>query len=283
MADRRRWADLAGLSPFLLYVAIFLGAPTVVLAVGAFRGPDGWTLENLHAAFTGVYGDAFVVSTELSLISAVISAVVGLAVAFVIAAAPEEGPLRQVVSTASGVLANFGGVPLAFAFIAAFGPVGMVTRWLSTNGVDISSFSLHLFDLSGLVVVYLYFQIPLMVLVILPALEGLRPQWVEAARSLGSSRWQYWRLVGGPLLFPPFAGALLLLFANSFASYATAAALTSGSIPLVPIQIGQVMSGNVAAGQENVGKALGLGAIVLVALAMGGYGWAQRKTTRWLR
>ncbi|MFC0549110.1 ABC transporter permease [Kutzneria chonburiensis] len=278
----RRRLDLLGLLPFLAYVAVFLGVPTISVVVGAFQDDaGGWTLGNIGAAAGDPYLHAFVVSTEISALTAVIGAVVGLAIAFAVSASPPGGALRQVVSTASGVLAYFAGVPLAFAFIAAIGSQGLVTKWLGSAGLDISGFSL--FGFAGITLVYLYFQIPLMVLVIFPALEGLRPQWQEAASNLGASRWQYWRLVGGPLLLPPFLGALMLLFANAFAAYATAAALTNGIIPLVPIQIAAVMSGNVAVGQENLGNALGLGMILIVGLALAGYAWMQRRTSRWLR
>jgi putative spermidine/putrescine transport system permease protein len=278
----RRRLDLLGLLPFLAYVAVFLGVPTVSVVVGAFQDDaGGWTLANIGAAAVDPYRHAFVVSTEISALTAVIGAVVGLAIAFAVSASPPGGVLRQVVSTASGVLAYFAGVPLAFAFIAAIGSQGLVTRWLGALGLDVSGFSL--FGFAGITLVYLYFQIPLMVLVIFPALEGLRPQWQEAASNLGASRWQYWRLVGGPLLLPPFLGALMLLFANAFAAYATAAALTNGIIPLVPIQIAAVMSGNVAVGQENLGNALGLGMILVVGLALAGYALMQRRTSRWLR
>jgi putative spermidine/putrescine transport system permease protein len=278
----RRRLDLLGLLPFLAYVAVFLGVPTISVVVGAFQDDaGGWTLSNISAAAGDPYLHAFVVSTEISALTAVVGAVVGLAIAFAVSASPPGGALRQVVSTASGVLAYFAGVPLAFAFIAAIGSQGLVTKWLGALGLDISGFSL--FGFAGITLVYLYFQIPLMVLVIFPALEGLRPQWQEAASNLGASRWQYWRLVGGPLLLPPFLGALMLLFANAFAAYATAAALTNGIIPLVPIQIAAVMSGNVAVGQENLGNALGLGMILIVGLALAGYAWMQRRTSRWLR
>ncbi|MEV6609696.1 ABC transporter permease [Kutzneria sp. NPDC051319] len=278
----RQRLDVLGLLPFLAYVVVFLGVPTVSVVVGAFQDDTGgWTLSNIGAAAGDPYLHAFVVSTEISALTAVIGALVGLAIAFAVSASPPGGVLRQVVSTASGVLAYFAGVPLAFAFIAAIGSQGLVTRWLGALGLDISGFSL--FGFAGITVVYLYFQIPLMVLVIFPALEGLRPQWQEAASNLGASRWQYWRLVGGPLLLPPFLGALMLLFANAFAAYATAAALTNGIIPLVPIQIAAVMSGNVAVGQENLGNALGLGMILIVGLALAGYAWMQRRTSRWLR
>jgi putative spermidine/putrescine transport system permease protein len=278
----RRRLDLLGLLPFLAYVAVFLGVPTISVVLGAFQDDaGGWTLGNISAAAGDPYLHAFVVSTEISALTAVIGAVVGLAIAFAVSASPPGGVLRQVVSTASGVLAYFAGVPLAFAFIAAIGSQGLVTKWLGALGLDISGFSL--FGFAGITLVYLYFQIPLMVLVIFPALEGLRPQWQEAASNLGASRWQYWRLVGGPLLLPPFLGALMLLFANAFAAYATAAALTNGIIPLVPIQIAAVMSGNVAVGQENLGNALGLGMILIVGVALAGYALMQRRTSRWLR
>ncbi|WP_236650274.1 ABC transporter permease [Kutzneria albida] len=286
MADRasgmRRRLDLLGLLPFLAYVLVFLGVPAVAVAVGAFQTDTGnWTLANLTAAVGDPYLNAFVVSIETSALTAVIGAVVGLAIAFAVSASPAGGVLRQVVSTASGVLAYFAGVPLAFAFIATVGSQGIVPKWLVSLGVDMSGFSL--FGFLGITLVYVYFQVPLMVLVIFPALEGLRPQWQEAAANLGATRWQYWRTVGGPLLLPPFLGALMLLFANAFAAYATAAALTNGVIPLVPIQIASLMSGNVAVGQENLGNALGLGMILIVGLALAGYALMQRRTARWLR
>jgi putative spermidine/putrescine transport system permease protein len=133
------------------------------------------------------------------------------------------------------------------------------------------------------IVVYLYFQIPLMVLVILPALEGLRPAWREAASNMGARTWQYWRFVGGPVLFPSFLGCLLLLFGSALSAYATAEAMTSGTIPLTAIQIGSFLNGNVLAGQQNVGKALGLGLVVIIAVAMGLYTLLQRRAARWLQ
>ena len=129
----------------------------------------------------------------------------------------------------------------------------------------------------------MYFQIPLMVLVILPALEGLRPAWREAAQNMGAGTWQYWRYVGGPVLFPSFLGCLLLLFGSAFAAYATAEALTGGTIALTPIQIGALLNGNVVAGQENLGYALGVIMVVIIAIVMVGYTILQRRTARWLR
>ncbi|HEX3782226.1 MAG TPA: ABC transporter permease subunit [Pseudonocardiaceae bacterium] len=280
--DRALGLDLLGLLPFAAYLLIFLGAPTVAVVVGAFTDDNGHpTLDNITAALGSPYLGAFGESILISSVTAVLGGVLGLAIAFAVAGSPANGFLRQAVSTASGVFAYFGGVPLAFAFIATLGGQGLLTKWLADLGFSVSNS--FLFGVGGIILVYLYFQIPLMVLVIFPAIEGLRPQWLEAARNLGANRWQYWRYVGGPLLTPPVLGALMLLFANAFASYATAEALTNGVIPLVPIEIGNVMSGNVAAGEENLGNALGFGMIIIVAIAMVGYTLTQRKAARWMR
>jgi putative spermidine/putrescine transport system permease protein len=157
----------------------------------------------------------------------------------------------------------------------------VLTGLLRETGIGLGGFSLY--SMTGLSLVYLYFLIPLMVLTIVPALEGLRPQWREASDVLGGSSWQYWRRVGGPVLAPPVLGATMLLFASSFAAYATARALVGSSIPLVPLQIADALSSNVLVGSENVGKALALGMVVLVGLVMVFYTWVQRRSQRWMR
>ena len=129
----------------------------------------------------------------------------------------------------------------------------------------------------------MYFQIPLMVLIILPALEGLRPSWREAAENLGARSWSYWRHVGGPVLMPSFLSCLMLLFGSALSAYATAAALTGGTIALVPIQIGTLLNGNVVAGQGNVGKALSLGLVLIIGVLMVLYVMLQRRAAKWLR
>ncbi len=270
--------------PFLLYALVFLGLPAGAVAWGAFERPGGgFTLRNLRLASQGTYRKGFETSLELSLIVAVISCVVGLTVAMAVHRAPTNSLLRRIIVTASGVFANFGGVPLAFIFVATLGTSGFGTRLLSDLGFGLYSSGFNLYALSGLALVYLYWEIPLMVLVILPALEALAPQQREAALNLGADGRQYWRLVGVPVLMPSVVGATLLLFASSFSAYATAEALTSGSVPLSAIQIGSFLSGNVIAGQENVGKALGLGMILVGAVVMVFYTLLQRRVARWMR
>jgi putative spermidine/putrescine transport system permease protein len=285
----RRGAVLAalGAAPFFLYVGLFLLLPIAVLAVEAFRATDPvtytetWSTDSIAAVTEGAYRRAYLGSLQLSAITAVLGAALGLALAIAVLRAKRGRLLRRLVLTASGVLANFGGIPLAFAFLATIGSnAGVLTAALSSVGLGAGGFTLY--SMAGLALVYLYFLIPLMVLTITPALEALRPQWREAADNLGASGWQYWRYVGGPVLAPPVIGATMLLFAVAFAAYATARALVGSSIPLVTLQIADALSSNVVVGSENLGKALALGMVVLIGLVMAFYAWVQRRTQRWL-
>ncbi|MCA0146451.1 ABC transporter permease subunit [Blastococcus sp. LR1] len=267
-------------------MAVVLLLPIGVLAVEAFRSTDPttfeerWSTDSLTAITEGAYGRAYVGSLQLSAVSAVLGAALGLAFAVAVLGAKRGRLLRRLVLTASGVLANFGGVPLAFTFIATIGSSGVVTALLTDLGLGLGGFSLY--SMTGLALVYLYFLIPLMVLTITPALEALRPQWREASDNLGASGWQYWRHVGGPILLPPVLGATMLLFASSFAAYATAKALVGSTLPLVTLQIADALSSNVVVGSENIGTALALGMVVVVGLVMAFYAWVQRRTQRWL-
>jgi putative spermidine/putrescine transport system permease protein len=273
-----------GAVPFFLYIAVVLVLPIVVLAVESFRVTDpttfeeSWSAANLGTITEGVYRRAYAGSLQLSAVTAVLGTILGLALAVAVVKS-RGGTLRRLVLTASGVLANFGGIPLAFAFLATIGNAGLLTAFIRER-LGLDGFSL--FSMAGLAVVYLYFLIPLMVLTILPALEALRPQWREAADNLGASGWQYWRYVGGPVLAPPVIGAAMLLFASAFAAYATADALVGSTVPLVTLQIADALSSNVVVGAENLGKALALGMVVIVGLVMLFYAWVQRRTSRWL-
>ncbi|GAA2676120.1 MULTISPECIES: ABC transporter permease [Actinosynnema] len=281
--SRRSWAAWLVVVPFLAYVGTFLLYPTALVLAGAFQDDDGaFTLANLATLTEGVYLQAFLRSVQLSALTALIGAALGALLSWAVASGKPQGVTRKVVLAASGVLAQFGGVPLAFAFLATVGFQGLVTRFLADAfGLDLFATGAWLFELPGLTLVYTFFQIPLMVIVFLPAVDGLRPQWREATESLGGSGWTYWRHVGGPILLPAFLGSALLLFANAFSAYATAAALVSQGSPIVPLQIRGFLTGEVLLGQENLGKALGLGMIVVVGVAMGLYALLQRRFARW--
>ncbi|GID28162.1 ABC transporter permease [Paractinoplanes brasiliensis] len=270
--------------PFFAYVTVFLLIPTLVVVIGAFAGNDGGvSLDSVKALGNEVILDAFGRSIALSAMSALIGAVLGALLAYALTTAKPGGVLRRTVTAAAGVLAQFGGVTLAFAFLATIGLSGFVTVWLQdTFGFNLYENGVWLFELPGLTLIYTYFQIPLMVIVFLPALDGLRPQWREATENLGGTTWQYWTRVAGPLLAPAFLGSTLLLFANAFSAYATAAALVSQGSPLVPLQIRGALTSEVVLGQQNLGKAMALGMVVVVALVMTLYALLQRRTSKWL-
>jgi putative spermidine/putrescine transport system permease protein len=281
---RLRGAALLGTLPFFAYVTVFLLIPTLVVVIGAFAGDGGGvSLANVKALTDGYIVDAFGRSILLSAVSALIGAVLGALLAYALVTARPGGLLRRTVTAAAGVLAQFGGVTLAFAFLATIGLSGFVTVWLQDNlSVDLYAHGVWLFELPGLTLVYTYFQIPLMVIVFLPALDGIRPQWREATESLGGTTWQYWTRVGGPLLAPAFLGSALLLFANAFSAYATAAALVSQGSPIVPLQIRGALTSEVVLGRQNFAKAMALGMVVVVAVVMWLYALLQRRTARWL-
>ncbi|QNE77558.1 ABC transporter permease subunit [Streptomyces finlayi] len=276
----RTW--LAAL-PLLVFTALCFGIPLGALIFGAVTRTDSGsgvtslTGEHVARSLQGPYLGSLIGSVQLSVLTALIGAVLGVLIAQAVVTSRSQG-LRSAALTASGVLANFGGVPLAFAFIATLGISGVVTQL-----ADLGSLDWDLYSFTGLAVVYLYFLIPLMVLVTVPALDGLRPQWREAAQNAGATPWQFWRHVGLPVLAPSLLGGFVLLFGTAFAAHATAAALVGGSVPLVTLKIADALSGNVLTGQENVALALGLDMILIAGLVMAVYLPLQRRSARWLR
>jgi putative spermidine/putrescine transport system permease protein len=282
----RRVGAYLGLVPFFAFVGVFLLLPTAIVAFGAIQDAAGnLTASNIEVVVSGpVYGEAFIRSIELSAETAVLGAVIGALLAWAIAGSNPGGWLQQTVIAASGVLAQFGGVMLAFGFLATFGINGFVTVLAQgLFGFDPRDASDWVYGMPGLAVVYTYFQIPLMLIVFLPAIDGLRREWWDASASLGGGAWAYWRHVAGPILAPTFIGATLLLFTNAFSAYATAAALVSQGAPLVTLQIRNALTSEVLLGQENVGKALALGMIVVISVVMLAYTVFQRRTARWVK
>ncbi len=277
--------SVLGLVPFTAYILLFLALPTLLaLGTGLVDGDGAFTWTNLAALGDPVVLNTFGNSLWLSALTAVVGAVVGALFCYALIGAKPTGVLRTVVDAASGVLAQFGGVMLAFAFVATIGIQGMVTLWLrDTFGTDIFADGVWLYDTPGLILPYLYFQVPLMIITFLPALEGLKPQWAEATAMLGGSRFGYWRHIGAPVLLPSFVGCLLLLFANAFSSFATAAALTSQGSQIVPLQIRAALTSETVLGRENLAGALALGMIVVMVVVMALYSLLMRRAARWQR
>ncbi len=283
MSRRSRLAPALGLLPFLAYLTVFLLVPTVTVVIGAFQEDGRFSMTNVEALFGETARRTLWNSLVLSGSTAVIGATFGAILCYLVVSAPPTSIFRRAVMSVAGVLAQFGGVTLAFAFIATLSFSGVVTELLRDSvGVDVFG-SGWLFGLPGLILVYTYFQIPLMVIVFLPALEGLRPQWREAAVNLGATTRQYWTQIAIPLLWPAFLGASLLLFANAFAAYATAATLVSQGQPIVPLLIRAALTSEVVLGRQNFAFALALQMIVVVAVVMTAYALLLRRTSRWLR
>jgi putative spermidine/putrescine transport system permease protein len=268
-------------APFLVFAFLFLLLPSAVLLAGAFFGPDGqFTFQNLVDLGRPRIVSAYAVTVQLSALTALMGLVLGFLLAWSVTLGGLHPNLRGLLTTFSGVASNFGGVPLAFAFIATLGRVGLVTALLQAAGIDLYDQGFSLYTFTGLTLTYLYFQLPLMVLIILPSLEGMKREWREASVSLGGGRWTYWLKVGLPVLMPPLLAAFLLLFVNAFGAYATAYALTGGVINLVPILIGAQIRGDVLH-NPGLGFALALGMVAIMAVSILVYSWAQRRAARW--
>jgi putative spermidine/putrescine transport system permease protein len=267
--------------PFLLIFAFFFIYPiTKLIYVSFMSNENTFTFGNYQTAFTQPYSTGFINSIKIAFFSALITALPGAIAAYFI---ETRGPskLKRSLAMMSGVLANTGGVPLAFMFTAAIGIQGSLTKILKYFGFDIYAGTFSLGTFTGILIVYLYFQLPLMIIVFSPAITSLRREWVEAAKNLGASQFNYWYRIGFPLLLPSFIASFLLLFASGFSAYATANALTVGNLPLTPLQIGGLLDGNVSAAQLNLGKALSVVMVLISALAVIPYLIIQRKAARW--
>ena len=273
--------NVAPALPLLAIIGFFFLFPIFRLIYVSFMSNENtFTLDNFRTTMQEPYRSGFFNSIKIGLYSAAIAAVPGAIAAYFI---ESRGPvkLRRTISVMSGVLANTGGVPLAFMFYAALGIQGQLTKVLKFFGWDIYAGRFSLGTFLGLLIVYLYFQLPLMIIVFSPAIVALRREWAEAARNLGANQLNYWIKIGIPLLFPSFIASFLLLFASGFSAYATANALTIGDIALTPLQIGGLLDGNVSASQINLGKALGVVMIVISAFAVIPYLAIQRRSARW--
>lgn len=263
---------------------MFLILPTLYLIVGGFQDPeDNFTLQNLVDLFQPMILSAYWISIKISGASAIVGAIIGFALAYAVIMGGLPAWIRPTLMTFSGVASNFAGLPLAFAFMATLGRTGLVTvllvKYLDFN---IYTAGFNLLNFWGLTLVYLYFQIPLMVLILAPALDGLKREWREASAILGASALQYWLHIAFPILWPSILGCTLLLFANSFGAIATAYALTAGNINIITILLYSQIRGDVLH-NPNLGYALALGMILITGLTNGAYIWLRARGERWLR
>jgi putative spermidine/putrescine transport system permease protein len=279
---RRRfgWAWL-GLVPFFLFAIAFMFLPVAYLVIGSFLDTSGAvTLGNYADLSTGVIPSAFANSIEISLVTAIAGGLFGFLLAYAVILGGLPRFLRTALMTFSGVASNFAGVPLALAFVFTLGVQGFVTVQLRSLGLELPPRLLT--QKVGLELVYLYFQFPLMILIIAPALDGLRREWREAAENAGASPAQYWRYVALPILTPSILGAMILLFGNSFGAQATAFQLTGGTLNIITLVISSQIRGDVLH-NPGLGYAAAMGMVVIMGISIGLYSILQRRSERWLR
>ncbi|HVB23286.1 MAG TPA: ABC transporter permease subunit [Ktedonobacteraceae bacterium] len=272
-----------GLVPFLLFCLLFEVLPAVIIIQGSFTDntSGAFTFNNFQRILSLSSNlHAFETSISISIVSALIGGILGGLAAYGVYTLRISW-LRNFLIGFSSIAANFAGVPLAFAFVATLGVTGFVTAaLLNIFHLDLYAHGFSIYEFWGLVIVYVYFQLPLMILLTLPALNGLRPEWREAATNLGASSFTYWRRIGLPVLLPSLVAAAMLLFANSFGAFATAFALAQGNINLVPILINFVMNGNVTV-DFGLGNALAVGMIIVLLVAVSLYTVMLRRVNTW--
>jgi putative spermidine/putrescine transport system permease protein len=274
-----------GLVPFFLFALLFILLPSLGLLAGSFLDANGnFTLKNIAELFTTPFiVNAYKLSIQISAVTALGGGIFGFLLAYSVTVGGLSGPFRKAMITFSGVASNFAGVPLAFAFVATLGRTGFVTAILkNVFGVEIYQTGFTLYSFLGLALTYMYFQFPLMVLIMTPALDGLKREWRVAAENLGASTFQYWWRIALPILLPSILGSMILLFGNAFGAYATAYALTGGALPIITIQIGAQIRGDVLH-NPNLGYAMAMGMVFIMAISLAGYSWLQKFSERWLR
>jgi putative spermidine/putrescine transport system permease protein len=279
------WKKWLGVLPFFLFAVLFLILPSMRLFVGSFTNNEGrFTVDNVLQLFEQKnILDAYWLSIRISAVTAIGGGILGFLLAYAVTVGGLPIPVRSALITFSGVASNFAGVPLAFAFVATLGRTGIITAILkNVFHVNIYQAGFNLYSFMGLSLTYMYFQFPLMVLIMAPALDGLKREWREAAENLGATGLQYWTQVAMPILLPSILGAMILLFGNAFGAYATAYALTGGTLPIITIQIGAQIRGDVLH-NPGLGYAMAMGMVFIMAISMAGYSWLQRISERWLR
>ncbi|MDO5687903.1 MAG: ABC transporter permease [Pseudoscardovia radai] len=280
----RKAKDGLGLVPFVAYVVIFFALPAVLVVTSAFRAPDGsWTMANFDIFSRPGVSASFWNSCWLSLLTAAIGSVLGALVCFALLGCREGGIVRRLVDSAASTLSQFGGVMLAFAFITILGNNGFVTLALRNIAhVDIYRNGMWLYTPQGLILPYLFFQIPLMIISFYPAMSRLPGHLAEAVAILGGNRWVYWRSVAIPVLFPSFMGGFLLLFANSFSAYATAAALISQGAQIAPLQVRSALISETGLGNAGAAGALATGMLIIMVAVICAYALLERRASSWL-
>ncbi len=259
---KKTYIYLLALLPFLLLAMLYEILPLVSVILKSFQpdGGAGFTLENYQNVFTKLlYQKAILNSIKISLTSSI----VGIVIAFLGARAAhqKQGKLNHFFMSVLNMVSNFAGIPLAFAYMILLGNAGLVVNFGKAMGIEALS-NYNLYTMNGMSLIYVYFQIPLATLLLIPAFDGIRKQWKEACTLLGGSERQFWTKVGIPVLMPSILSTFSVLFANALAAYATIYALMMDNIALLPVQIAGCFTGEVQI-RAGLGGAL---SVVMMAI-----------------
>jgi putative spermidine/putrescine transport system permease protein len=282
LINKDKVIDWLGIAPFIIFSLLFLIIPTLYLVIGAFFTPDGqFTFKNIGDLFEPTILSAYWISIKVSVASALGGALIGFFLAWAVVLGGLPTWVRSMLLTFSGVASNFAGIPLAFSFLATLGRTGLATVIMRDYfGFNLYGTGFNLLSFFGLTITYMYFQIPLMVLILTPALDGMKKEWREASQILGATNRQYWTMVALPILWPSLLGTTLLLFANAFGAIATAYALTGSSLNIVPILLYAQIRGDVLH-NANLGYAIALGMIVITGVSNVLYLMLRMRAERW--
>ena len=262
LMKKKTYIYLLALVPFLIVAMLYEIVPLITVIVKSFQpdGGTGFTLENYQSVFSKLlYQKAIINSIKISLTSAV----AGIIIAFLGARAAHQhqGKLNHVFMTVLNMVSNFAGIPLAFAYMILLGNAGLVVNIGKELGISALS-TYNLYTMNGMSLIYIYFQIPLSTLLLIPAFDGVQKQWKEACTLLGGTPGIFWRKVGIPVLMPSILGTFSVLFANALAAYATIYALMMDNIALLPVQIAGCFTGEVKI-RAGLGGAL---SVVMMAI-----------------
>lgn len=272
-----------GLVPFLVFCLAFEFIPILFLLRGSFidKTTQGLTFNHYLQMGRTIYTNSFINSIKISGLTAMIGVVLGSIIGYAIYRWPSE-KLRQTLISLSDVTTNFAGAPLAFAFIIILGMNGVITQFL----IRYFNYSLYpkfsIYSFSGLMLAYIYFQLPLMVLLIIPAFSAIKDEWKESAESLGASNFEFWRRIGLPVLMPSMFAGFTLLFANAFGAYATAYTLVESQLSLVTLQIGYMIAGEVRH-DPGIGMAMAILSLIVMGLSIGIYQLTTIRARRWTK
>ncbi len=264
---KKKYIYLLALLPFAVTVFLFEILPIIIVLFQSFtvEGGGGFTLEHYNAIFSK---KLYQMAITNSILVSALSSVIGIIVGFFGAKSVQNVTFKSgnIFTSILNMTSNFSGIPLAFAYIIMLGNVGVFVVIGKKFGIDFLS-GFNIYSLTGLLLCYIYFQIPLATLLLMPAFEGLKKEWRDAVELLGGRNADYWLKVAIPNLMPSLLGTFSVLFANAVAAYATAYALMQNSFSLLPIRISEQFVGDVVQRKE-FGSALSVMLMLLIVLAV---------------